>query len=104
MAIQLPPFVGALKGINIPPGDGRYTITDSFVVPSDLLAFAVGAHAHYIGKELKMTATLPNRTERAGWPSCRVILAPQATVRKLPVRRRPLVTRCHGSDSRPASE
>lgn len=61
-AIQLPPFVGALKGINIPPGDGKYTITDSFTVPSDLQAFAVGAHAHYIGKELKMTATLPNGT------------------------------------------
>ncbi|HXT70590.1 MAG TPA: cytochrome c [Vicinamibacterales bacterium] len=62
--IQLPPFVGALKGINIPPGSANYTITDSFVVPSDLLAFRVGAHAHYIGKELRMTATFPDGTKK----------------------------------------
>jgi len=60
--IQLPPFVGAFKAINIPPGEANYVIKDSFVVPVDLYAFAVGAHAHYIGKDVKLTATLPNGT------------------------------------------
>jgi hypothetical protein len=64
LAIQMPPFFGGLKGINIPPGDANYVITDSLVVPSDVLAFRVGAHAHYIGKELRMTATFPNGTKK----------------------------------------
>jgi len=58
--IQLPPLFGALTGIDIPAGDAHYTISDSFVVPVDVSAFGVGGHAHYIGKELKMTATLPD--------------------------------------------
>jgi hypothetical protein len=58
-AIQLPPLFGALEGLDIPAGESRYTIADSFVLPVDVKAFNVGAHAHYLGKEMKLTATLP---------------------------------------------
>jgi len=59
MVVMLPPMNGAFKGINIPAGEARYTITDSFVLPVDVKAYSVGAHAHYLGKVLKLTATLP---------------------------------------------
>jgi len=57
--LQLPPYVGAFKGINIPPGEANYTITDSFVLPIDVKAFSASAHAHYLAREVKLTATLP---------------------------------------------
>lgn len=58
--IQLPPNFGALSRINIPPGEKAYTVTDRFTLPADIEAFAVSAHAHYLGKHLRMTATLPD--------------------------------------------
>jgi hypothetical protein len=33
---------------------------DSYVLPVDVRAFGCGAHAHYLGKSLTMTATLPS--------------------------------------------
>lgn len=62
--IQLPPAFGAFKGINIPAGEKNYVIEDSYVLPVDARAFGVGAHAHYLGKSLTMTATLPSGEER----------------------------------------
>ena len=58
--IQLPPLFSVFEGIDIPPGQERYTVQDSFVIPVDVKAFSVGAHAHYLGKEMKLTATLPD--------------------------------------------
>ena len=58
--IQLPPLFGVFEGVDIPPGQERYTLQDSFVIPIDVKAFSVGAHAHYLGKEMKLTATLPD--------------------------------------------
>jgi hypothetical protein len=57
--LQLPPVFGALAGVDIPAGDSSYTIKDSFVLPVDVKAFGVSSHAHYLGKSMKMTATLP---------------------------------------------
>ncbi|HLQ46384.1 MAG TPA: cytochrome c [Planctomycetaceae bacterium] len=57
--IQLPPAFGALKGIDIPAGAKEYVIEDSFELPIDVKAFGVGAHAHYLGKSMTLTATLP---------------------------------------------
>jgi hypothetical protein len=62
--IQLPPLFGVFEGIDIAAGQDRYTIQDSFVIPVDVKAFSVGAHAHYIGKEMKLTATLPDGTAK----------------------------------------
>lgn len=59
-AIQLPPLFGVFEGIDIPAGEKHYTIADSFVLPVDVGAFSVGAHAHYLAREMKLTATLPD--------------------------------------------
>ncbi|WP_373650212.1 cytochrome c [Schlesneria sp. DSM 10557] len=64
MPIQLPPAFGAFKGIDIPPGEKEYVIEDTFVLPVDVEAFGVGAHAHYLGKSMTLTATLPDGTRR----------------------------------------
>ena len=58
--IQLPPAFGAFKAIDIPAGKKDYEIEDSFELPVDVDAFGVGAHAHYLGKSMTMTATLPS--------------------------------------------
>ena len=63
-ALQLPPVFGVLEGLDIPPGDSQYTLHDSFVLPVDVKAFAAGAHAHYLAKDMKMTATLPSGESR----------------------------------------
>jgi len=60
--IQLPPVFSVFEGLDIPAGQERYTITDSFVIPVDVRAFAVGAHAHYLAKEFTLKATLPDGT------------------------------------------
>jgi hypothetical protein len=62
--IQLPPQFGVLNGIHIPAGQKDYTLRDSFVLPIDCEAFAIGAHAHFLGKSMTMTATLPDGTRK----------------------------------------
>ena len=63
-AIQLPPVFGVLEGLDIPAGQERYAVKDSFTLPVDVRAFSVGAHAHYLGKEMKLTATFPDGAVR----------------------------------------
>lgn len=52
------------QGIDIPPGDSRYVIRDSYVLPVDVQLLAVQPHAHYRAREIKGTATLPDGTSR----------------------------------------
>lgn len=63
-AIQLPVFFSYFAGLDIPAGEKDFRLRDSFVLPVDVEAVSVGAHAHYLGKELKMTATLPDGSEK----------------------------------------
>jgi hypothetical protein len=65
--IQLPPVFGALAGIDIPAGTNRYVIRDSFVLPVDVDAFAVGGHAHYLARQMRLTATPPGVRDDASW-------------------------------------
>ena len=58
--IQLPVGFGILAGIDIPAGKKDYSIEDTFTLPIDVRAFGVSAHAHYLGNEFDMTATLPD--------------------------------------------
>jgi hypothetical protein len=58
--LQLPIGFGIASGIDIPAGKKDYAIEDSFVTPVDVKAFGASAHAHYLGKDFKMTATLPD--------------------------------------------
>ncbi len=53
------------QGIDIPPGERRYTIRDSYVLPADTVLHAVQPHAHYRLRDVTGLATLPNGTERS---------------------------------------
>jgi len=63
-ALQLPPLFGALAGIDIPAGSKGFTIKDSITLPVDVDVIGGGAHAHYLAKEMRMTATLPGGSRR----------------------------------------
>ncbi|MBY0496192.1 MAG: tetratricopeptide repeat protein [Cyanobacteria bacterium] len=52
------------QGIEIPPGEERYVIRDSYVLPVDVQLLAIQPHAHYRAKEITGTATLPDGTWR----------------------------------------
>jgi hypothetical protein len=58
-AIQLPPTFALFSGLDIPAGDKDYVIRDSYTLPVAVDGVGMGAHAHYLAKQLKMTATLP---------------------------------------------
>ena len=60
VAIQLPPVYSLFEGLDITPGDKDYVVKDSYTLPAAMDAVGVSAHAHYLGKILKMTATLPS--------------------------------------------
>ena len=45
--------------LDIPPGESNYNVTESYTLPVDAAVIRVGAHAHYLGKDLKGYATLP---------------------------------------------
>jgi mono/diheme cytochrome c family protein len=61
-AAQAPALFGFGAGVDIPAGKKDYTIEDSLTFPVDVMAYSVGAHAHYVAKEMKATATLPDGT------------------------------------------
>lgn len=60
LSVQLPPEFGLFAGVRIPAGEKAYTVRDSYTLPVDVEAFAASAHAHYLGKSMKLTATLPS--------------------------------------------
>jgi len=62
--IQAPVLFGFGAGIDIPAGEKQFRIEDSLTLPTDVRAFSTGAHAHYIAKEMKATATLPDGTKQ----------------------------------------
>jgi Flp pilus assembly protein TadD len=52
------------QGIDIPPGESRYVIRDSYVLPADAQLLAIQPHAHYRAKEIRGVADLPDGTSR----------------------------------------
>lgn len=64
MSLDVPSLFGAGAGIDIAAGNARFTIQDSFVLPADVRVYSVNAHAHYIAREMKATATLPDGSTR----------------------------------------
>lgn len=48
------------KAINIPPGGKDYAIADTYTLSVDVEALSVYPHAHYLAKEMKAFATLPD--------------------------------------------
>jgi tetratricopeptide (TPR) repeat protein len=51
-------------GIAIPAGEPNYVVEDSYVLPVDVEAVSVYPHAHYLGKEMRGTATLPDGSQQ----------------------------------------
>jgi Tfp pilus assembly protein PilF/mono/diheme cytochrome c family protein len=51
-------------GIAIPPGEPNYVVEDSYVLPVDVEAVSIYPHAHYLGKEMRGTATLPDGSRK----------------------------------------
>jgi mono/diheme cytochrome c family protein len=62
--LQLPPLFGALAGIDIPAGEKRFVIKDSFTLPIDVEVIGAGAHAHYLAKDMRMAAVLPDGSKK----------------------------------------
>jgi len=62
--VQLPVIFGALAGIDIPAGEKHFVIKDSFTFPIDVDVIGGGAHAHYLAKDMRMTAVMPDGTTK----------------------------------------
>jgi Flp pilus assembly protein TadD len=52
------------KAIDIPAGDAGYSIEDRYVLPADIDVISVYPHAHYLAREMKGFATLPDGSTR----------------------------------------
>jgi mono/diheme cytochrome c family protein len=46
--------------INIAPGDGNYVVKASIVLPRDIELAGITPHAHWLAKDMKITASLPD--------------------------------------------
>jgi len=46
--------------LDIPAGESNFVVTDEFTLPLDVDLLGVYPHAHYLGKDLLATATLPD--------------------------------------------
>lgn len=53
--------LAALK-LDIPPGEPAYAAEESYTLPATTYLMRVGAHAHYLGREIRAHALLPNGT------------------------------------------
>lgn len=62
--IQVPPNFGRTAGIDIAPGQKDFKIEDTFKIPVDVEAHFVSGHAHYLCETMRMTASLPDGTEK----------------------------------------
>ncbi|MBI2827542.1 MAG: redoxin domain-containing protein [Planctomycetia bacterium] len=54
------PFVVGSILIDIPAGSRDHTVTSSVTLPADVTLISLLPHMHLIGKEMKLTATLPD--------------------------------------------
>lgn len=50
--------------IDIPPGQADYAIEDRYVLPVDVEVHTIYPHAHYLGKDLRAWAVLPDGSRR----------------------------------------
>jgi mono/diheme cytochrome c family protein len=62
--LSAPGFFGVLANIDIPAGEKNYEVKASARTFANMRAYSVMAHAHYLGKEMKAIATLPDGTTR----------------------------------------
>jgi tetratricopeptide (TPR) repeat protein/mono/diheme cytochrome c family protein len=48
------------KSIDIPAGKADYVVTDEYELPANVTLLSVYPHAHYLGNDMRATATLPD--------------------------------------------
>ena len=51
------------RAINIPAGEKNYVVKTSVTVPEDVQLLGITPHAHYLCKDMKVDATLPDGTK-----------------------------------------
>lgn len=51
--------------LDIPPGEHRYAVSDSYTLPVDVDAYTVQPHAHYLAREVRGFARLPDGAIRS---------------------------------------
>jgi Flp pilus assembly protein TadD len=52
------------RALDIPAGESDFVVTDELVLPLDVDLLGVYPHAHYLGRDLRAYATLPDGTRR----------------------------------------
>jgi Tfp pilus assembly protein PilF len=52
------------KALDIPPNDSNFEVTEEFTLPTEVRLLAIYPHAHYLGKDLLATATLPDGSSK----------------------------------------
>ena len=50
--------------LDIPAGEKNFVVTDDFTLPVDVDLLGIYPHAHYLGKDIEATATLPDGTKK----------------------------------------
>ncbi len=50
--------------LDIPPGDKNFLVIDNIQLPVDVDLMAIYPHAHYLGRDIRAFATLPNGTRK----------------------------------------
>jgi len=50
--------------LDIPPGEKNFLVSDDFTLPIDVKLLAIYPHAHYLGKDIQVFATLPDGTKK----------------------------------------
>lgn len=58
------PFGGPWSGMKLPAGEANCEVRTTMTVPRDSLVLNVTPHMHLLGKDMKLTATLPDGTVR----------------------------------------
>ena len=48
--------------LDIPAGESNFIVSDDFILPIDVDLMAIYPHAHYLGKDIRAVATLPDGT------------------------------------------
>ena len=54
----------ASRSMDIPAGEARYVVEDTYTLPVDVEALSVMPHAHYLGKDMQAWATLPDGSKQ----------------------------------------
>src|SRR6202042_1788658 len=52
------------RNLSIPAGDAHFKVEASFTTPIALTVTGIAPHMHLLGREIEVTATLPDGTER----------------------------------------